>query len=322
MKIITIVLFVVLSLIASENKKVQFELSIGKYTLKANEYVYKQNNYKKSNDKLSHLIWNIDDANIINAKFVLALNTKSKLYVGANLGLGLDGSGYMDDFDWLCGSSNYSCQETSWSHFSHSPNTKVSDITKKKLFLKKELFDKTIVSNIYVGFRHDEFEFVSYNRGTNYIYTSEYTTNFRDIISTDNSSLAKSKGITYRQTYSGLYVGLEAEKTIQNTNLSLKIEYSPLISLNAYDNHHNTNIQYKETYYSFSSMIDIDLQISTNIKKDLDIFLWYNYLKYYLNDTGQTDYYDHGNYVGSSIVANAGASLDTSSLNIGLVSKF
>ncbi len=61
---------------------------------------------------------------------------------------------------------------------------------------------------------------------------------------------------------------------------------------------------------------------NTNIKKDLDIFLWYNYLKYYLNDTGQTDYYDHGNYVGSSIVANAGASLDTSSLNIGLVSKF
>ncbi len=315
MKNIFVIVFAVLFLsiiLFAQDKNSTVSVSIGKYSGKATEVVY-----KNSGDKLSELFWHTKDVKLLNIDGLFDINEKFSFIASIKKNIG-SGEVNMDDYDWMCGQAGYTCTINDWSHHSYSPNTDVENILMMKITTKAKLINEDYILNILFGIRDDTFKWIAYNNGARGVYTTEHSGNFRDDIwvSSDDS-----KGITYEQNFFGPYVGLEYIKKIQNTNLSAKFEVGSLIATSN-DMHHNRSLEFDETYENTSKMIDIELLLSQKIDKNFSVNFKYIYFEYFLNRTGKTDYYENGQYIGSSPDNTGGLANWANIIEIGASYKF
>jgi outer membrane protease len=291
------------------NKKNYLSISptISRYSGTARELVYKENG-----DKLSELFWETEYANLLG----LQISSIGKLSFGASIKINTSAKANMKDYDWLCQYDVYNCTSKDWSHYSYSPNTKVEDINLFKLFIKYRLLDKGVKFSLIGGYRYDYFKWIANNKDTQYIYSSK--NGFRDIRYTDTSN---SPGITYEQTFSALYGGIETIKDFNMLHIGGKIEFSFLANAEDKDNHHNRKIEFEDKFDDYGNMLDIEMFVKFDIKKNISIGILYNYFKYFENKNGYSEVTKDGIYTGRTKNGTAGIDNESSMLELSLTAK-
>lgn len=185
----------------------------------ANEYVY------NGDHTLSRLIWEID--NIFMAGGGFSLDNNGLISLHADLWLKvMDGSGVMDDYDWLV-------EGLPWTHWSHHSDTAVTKGTVFDICLEfsPEYFQYNYFSlSGFAGYRFSYFKWEA--RGGSYIYSD---TGFRDLSGDfDDGEL----GISYRQTFNLPYLGFGIDWRIGAFFIESKLAGSLFVFGKAVDNHH------------------------------------------------------------------------------------
>jgi plasminogen activator len=284
--------------------------SISSYSAVSRELVYTANG-----KKLSELFWKTNYANLLGLKATLIV--RDRVYLGASIKSSIGGEAQMDDYDWLCGEGSYSCTSNDWSHHSYSPNTTVEDIRLLRIFLKYKSVDKIFKLFLVGGLRYDYFKWIASNRGTEYVYTNRGS-GFRDNIST---SYEDTPAITYEQTFTAPYVGVEIGKDFKKSSIGLKLEVSPFVTAEDKDIHHNRNLVYYDKFSTVGNMLDLELSFDAEISNRLSLNLRYNYFKYFENSSGYSEYYENGKYIGRTADGTAGIDNESSMVELGFSLK-
>jgi plasminogen activator len=234
-------------------------ISLGYLNGKAKETVYMDTG---SNEKLSELDWRLEQVLMLGAG--VSVKPLSWLRFNADLWFKVnDGSGSMDDNDWLLYTDD-------WSHWSHSNVT----VTKGILFdINTELtFLKIDESSFFaiLGYKHDNWEWES--KGGYGIY-SVYS--FRDY----SFNLPDGKGITYEQTFDVPYLGIGFRANIDPITVSGRLFGSTLVTGSDKDQHHLRNLEFKEEFTS-GKMYGLDLACTYNFTPHLATTAAFQYQKF------------------------------------------
>ncbi len=263
--------------------KVTLGMSGGFLTGQATELVYWP---WMNNHKASELIWKIDSLYMVGLSASLEVMERFSVNVNGWF-KAADGSGTMDDYDWL-----YTGGE--WSHWSHHDNTDVVtgniiDISGEYAAVKTE---NLALSGI-IGFKRDNFGWES--RGGTYTYSSD---GFRDT----SGNFPDVPAISYEQTYYAFYFGLGCDFDIEKFHLESKLVYSPFVSGEAEDTHHMRNL-YTNDDFENGDMVAFEVKGAYNFVENFSVELGYSYQWYDImqgnsewqyRDQGITVQYDDG----------------------------
>ncbi len=228
----------------------------------AHEYVYAGSAQRDvpSDYKVSELIWDISSlvmaGGTISAQFGESLRVNAGFWVGLN-----EGSGSMEDYDWLDASID------DWTHFSES-EVDIESAYSFDLNASLELFElgPFMVSGI-LGYKHDFWEWSDY--GGTYIYS---TFGFRD----DVGSFGGENGIDYEQTFDIPYVGVQLATEGSGVRASGYLLYSPLVVAEDRDHHILRDLYFREEfdggdYIAAGVDISIDLNDTFFISGAVDV---------------------------------------------------
>jgi plasminogen activator len=279
---------------------VSSHISLGYLNGEAKETVYQDTD---SRTKLSELDWRLDQVLMLGAG--VSVKPMSWLRFNADLWLKVnDGSGSMDDYDWM-----YSTDE--WSHWSHS-NVSVTkgilfDLNTEMAFLKLEQSSFFAI----LGYKHDNWEWES--KGGNGIYSVH---SFRDYAFT----LPDEKVITYEQTFDVPYLGVGFRANMDPVALSGRFLGSAWVRGNDKDQHHLRNLEFKEDFSS-GKMYGLEVACSYNFSPNLATTLAYQYQKFE-NTRADMTIKDLDTNAQISIKDNAGIGNTTSLVSLALVYTF
>ena len=278
-------------------KKLSLDVNYANLNGPANEIVY----WSSSSDKkLSELIWNLDNVNLIGVGTTYNINENGSInfdfYMNADTG-----KSDMTDYDW----TNYN--SSNWTHWSNSPTdiTKVYklDLNFKYISSVRENLDFFIMA----GYKLDIYKWVAI--GGDYIYPSE------------SGSLQDIPVISYNQYFNVPYVGLGAVLNMSNFSFTGKLIYSGAVIAKDEDTHHLRDLYFEE-YFEGAKMLGLILRGEYNFTENFAILGSVDYSKYYLNKgyTIETDLTD-----GSTTTygeGSAGIENETSMISLGLNYKF
>lgn len=277
------------SLFAFDLSKSMFDVSLSTINGTSKEVVY------SGDDKISELTWRLEDVSLLGLNVSNLIHDQIVFNAGIKINTGNPDS-TMDDYDWLSDVHN------DWTHWSNHPETSVEEVFKLDVNLQGLIFqsNKNTIYGI-IGYKYDTFKWIASNTGT-YTYTTAdntachndssisctYNNNYRD---TTWSSTSDSPGITYNQYFYGMYVGLGVVGSFSDALvINGDIKYSPMISANDEDTHHNRDLYFEENFEDIS-LLELAVNLKYVLNKNFSFFLGYSYMEYELTkgDTYITD---------------------------------
>ena len=290
-------LFMLISFNSFSDNKLSIDVNYVNLNGTANEIVY----WSSSSDKkLSELIWNLDNVNLIGVGTTYNINENGSInfdfYMNADTG-----KSDMTDYDW----TNYN--SSNWTHWSNSPTdiTKVYklDLNFKYISSVRENLDFFIMA----GYKLDIYKWVAI--GGDYIYPSE------------SGTLDDIPVVSYNQYFNVPYIGVGTTMDISNFSFTGKLIYSGAVIAKDEDTHHLRDLYFEE-YFEGGKMLGLILRGEYNFTENFAILGSVDYSKYYLNKgyTIETDLTD-----GSTTTygeGSAGIENETSMISLGLNYKF
>jgi plasminogen activator len=230
---------------------------IGHISGEANEWVY------DGGYVLSQLIWEIESLTMIGVGATVELNKWFTLQ-GDLWGMAADGSGTMDDYDWMV-------PGTDWTHWSHHEDV---DVTQGRIVdLSVEVFpfrgldDHPVSVCGVLGHRMENYEWEA--RGGSYVYSDS---GFRD---SSGSFTDGELGITYEQKLHVTYVGVVASYQWENFDFGFRLIGSPFVYGDADDRHHMRDLEMHASLEN-GDMYSVGLSLSYHLSeffKDRQIVL-------------------------------------------------
>lgn len=290
-------LFMLISFNSFSDNKLSIDVNYANLNGTANEIVY----WSSSSDKkLSELIWNLDNVNLIGVGTTYNINENGSInfdfYMNADTG-----KSDMTDYDW----TNYN--SSNWTHWSNSPTdiTKVYklDLNFKYISSVRENLDFFIMA----GYKLDIYKWVAI--GGEYIYPSE------------SGTLDDIPVVSYNQYFNVPYIGVGTTMDISNFSFRVKLLYSEAVIAKDEDTHHLRDLYFEE-YFEGGRMLELILSGEYNFTDNFKLIGSFDYSKYYTNKgyivetnlvTGSTTTYGEGS---------AGIENTTSMLSLGLNYKF
>lgn len=198
-----------------------FGISAGWLTGQSHERVFYEG------DKISELIWDLNDAYILSGDLSIRLLPALKINVRGSFGGNIDS--YMEDYDWL--GLEYGI--TDWTDRSQHDDADLDDFARFDMNLQYDLLQTGwLTLGGLLGARFTTVQWSVY--GGDYVYTSDAETAFRDVIGSFADDLL---GITYEQSYATPYLGVVAPLSVGRLQLSGSLLASPFSFLNTSDDH-------------------------------------------------------------------------------------
>ncbi len=287
------------------NNFINKQITITSLDTTSHELVYDPDSGKK----LSELIWQADDVQMLGFKFDYTLSRTS--FVQFNYQMNLSDDALMDDYDWLKDDTSQ------WSDWSNHPNTRLDNFTIFDISINNKIkSDTDIEKYIVIGYKVEKRAFKAYD-GT-YIYSS--SGGFRD-----QSGSFSGLGISYEETFKTIYVGMNVKKHYPKFIVSGKLTYSPRVTATNQDNHHNRYF-INNNKFSDTTMVSIDANIEYPINDNISLALNYINVKYdETKGTTTRSYYAGATEQTPGTVytySGAGISNSYSALNLMIVAKF
>lgn len=173
--------------------------SIGVISLEANELVYDD---VGSDTRLSQLIWQ-STAPVLTAGLDVSLPEGWTFTAKAQVAM--SGDSYMEDYDWIPPYAT-GTGDDDWSDRSQHPDTRLDWYFNGSLLLGYNLLNADGVKlNVNGGFKYTDVQWAAY--GGSYVYSEN---GYHDEV---GEFPAGEKGITYRQMFPAVVVGLDGEIT-------------------------------------------------------------------------------------------------------------
>jgi outer membrane protease len=202
---------------ATPDDTVRVNASIGAMYLEGNEYVF------NGNSTLSHLIWQTK-APVLRGS--IAVDAGAGFSVSAEGSIAAFGDSYMEDYDWLNGSPVFD----NWTHRSQHPDTNLDHYWTGAAALGYDLFkDETAIIRLHGGFKYTDVQWSAY--GGSYVYS---VGGFRD---TTGNFADGEPGITYRQQFPEIFVGVDGEERYGNIRVGGLLRGGVTLYSVATDNH-------------------------------------------------------------------------------------
>ncbi|HEY7749003.1 MAG TPA: omptin family outer membrane protease [Aestuariivirgaceae bacterium] len=204
-----------------DSESLSLGLSAGWLTGRSHEFVY------DGDDKISELIWELDDAFVVgvdlSVPLVPALTLNLRGWIGGHI------EAYMEDYDWMA--LDYGV--TDWTHLSQHDDTELDHFARIDASLQYDFLSNNILTiGGLAGLRLTEMQWSAY--GGTFVYTSNPGTTFRD----DKFTLGDDwLGITYRQTFTTPYLGVVGSLDLGRTKLTGTLLGSPFSYLSTEDEH-------------------------------------------------------------------------------------
>ncbi|WP_016261741.1 omptin family outer membrane protease, partial [Yersinia pestis] len=208
----------------------------------------------------------------------------------------------MDNYDWL------TPQQTQWSDWSHHEKTNLNyaneiDINAKIWFLKQHNYRVGPI----LGYQENNQSWTAYGGNFNY-------NNGANIFTAPDGIV----GVGYKQKFDMLYIGLAGSYRYQQLEFNALLKYSNWVNANAYDNHYNRKVSFKDSSKNssyYSAVIDVGYYFTENTKLFVEA-AWNQYSEG--RGETQTLNYTTGN-VGSS---KSGIEYQSQTLTVGFQYKF
>lgn len=274
-----------------EKKSVEMETVSNSFTLGASisnfnstshETLYIPQGYASAGRKISELTWEAKNIKLLGINAAYDFNNGLGVYVDYKKNI-TTGNGVMDDLDWVDNAN-----PDVLTHWSHHNNTDVDNVSILDLGLKygynfTDLSMETVSSIntwVSIGYRYENQKFSAYDGNGVYL-------GFPVVFS--------GLGITYEQEYKGPYIGIGADLKNKNILLNLGFKYSPMMSTEYQDRHHQRVPAFTEkSNLDETDMINFNIGLGYIIDKSQTISLSYEYTKYDYIRGNRTRYFDNG----------------------------
>lgn len=206
------------------------QLSVGLLDGDAVEHVYDYETWNGGRRQLSRLDWDLKGVCMGGGSGSIRLLDKLTLNGGLWLAL-TEGSGEMDDYDWL------DTRSTSWTHYSLSE----VDVTAGHILDLNVAWDlmewNDLTARVSVGYKQNGWTWE--DRGV-YLLYPEYGYIPQDL---------KGKNlINYEQEFRMPYLGVSADWAMGNLTFSGFLTYSPLVAADDWDDHVVRTMAFHETF--------------------------------------------------------------------------
>lgn len=292
-KILSLVFILITTTSYSDN----FSVSIENYYLsgRAKEIVYKNT----AGDKLSELIWDIDDTNLLmigtSYDFTPTFSFNGEFYFNYNTG-----KSQMTDSDWT------SSDNSVLTHWSISP----TDINQVRIFdinLKyaQEINDIFSVSLAF-GYKSETFKWVAI--GGDFIYPS------------GSGSFPNAPVISYNQYFRTFYMSSGIESRFRKLGLSLDFVIGVADSEDE-DMHHLKNLYFQEFFYP-GLMTTLKFRAEYNFTDNFSLSGILVYNKYFIEDGYIVETYVNSGISYTYDYGSAGIANETTLLGFGMKYKF
>lgn len=224
----------------------------------------------QTDGKLSELIWNLDNINLLELDYNLILKNDIRINTRIKTNFTAETS-TMEDFDWDSDFDDVSNGE--WTDYSKS-DTEVNEVYQFDFYFEFPAYSNSFF-NLYLlaGYKEDSFKWDAI--GGEYIYSSS---SFRDISGEFNDIAT----ISYNQYFQTPYFGFSLNRDYKKAYMNAVIKYSAMVFANDEDTHHLRDLYFEEEF-EWGEMLDFNFSISYKLSTDISFFSSFNYLKYYLN---------------------------------------
>lgn len=280
----------------------RLDASFGAMYLEGNEKVL------NGNYTVSHLIWQ-STAPVLRGS--LAVDVGAGLSLRAEGSVAAFGNSYMEDYDWLKGDDTFD----NWSHRSQHDDTRIDHYYTGAASLGYELVnDGSAVVRAHGGFKYTDVQWTAY--GGTYLYSS--AGGFRDIPGSIPDGVA---GITYRQQFPELFVGIDGEEEYGNFRLGGLLRGGVTFLSVATDDHWLRNLRFVDDLYvapTITAGIDVGFKLGANA--ELTLAARYDHI---FEQRGDTRYYDISTGTQTGALSNVSAGgLRSAEITAGLRGSF
>ena len=222
--------------------------------------------YLEGNEKVlnggytvSHLIW---QSTVPVLRGSMAVDFGAGFSFRADASVAAFGNSYMEDYDWLKGDDTFA----NWSHRSQHPDTNLDHYYTGAASLGYELVnDDTAVIRAHGGFKYTDVKWTAY--GGTYLYSS--AGGFRDIPGSIPDGVA---GITYRQQFPELFLGIDGEERYGNFRIGGLLRGGITFLSVSTDDHWLRNLRFVDTLYvapTVTAGIDVGFALGPNAELTL-----------------------------------------------------
>lgn len=287
----------------SADGTVRLNASIGAMYLEGNEKVM------NGDYTVSHLIWQ-STAPVLRGG--LAVDFGGGLSGSVEGSIAGMGSSYMEDYDWLLGDDTFD----NWSHRSQHPDTRLDHYLSGAVALGYELVnDDTAVIRAHGGLKYTDVQWTAY--GGTYLYSDP---GFRDTPGSIPDGVA---GITYRQQFPELFVGVDGEERYGNFRVGGLLRGGLTFLSVATDDHYLRvpPLHFVDSLYvapTFTAGVDIGFALGPNA--ELTLAARYDHIFEQRGDSRVTNG-SSGALIGNYLDSAAGA-LRSAELTAGLKASF
>lgn len=200
---------------------------LGYSSIRANELVYDDDG-----SRISHLIW---QSKIPVATLGIKADLGNGWTLSGNAAIKAGDNGKMRDLDWLELSPSKAWND--WSHRSQHPNSPLHSYVNLDVALGRNYqINDTTVTNIHGGIQYTNAGWSSY--GGSYIYSDKA---FRD----DTGNFPdKERGISYKQSHTGIFIGSEVTTKIDNWTLAGMARVGVSINSKDVDHHWSRDLRF------------------------------------------------------------------------------
>lgn len=178
-----------------ESESLSFGVSAGWLTGQSHEFVY-----DGDGNKISELIWDMEHAYALHADLGIRLTPALKLNARGTWAGGIDN--HMEDYDWM----GLEFGQADWTHRSIHDETELDHFARFDINLQYDVIHRE--SLIIGGLLGARFTGVQWSAsGGDFVYTTDPSSTFRDDVFSMSDDIL---GITYEQTWSVVYAGVQA----------------------------------------------------------------------------------------------------------------
>lgn len=164
-----------------------------------------ENVYKRNGEKLSELVWDMQNALVLNGGINIRATDRVAFYGNASIGLAAEN--YMDDYDWIGNPRPAQPNLHSWHDDTELDHYYTLDAGAAFALLEQGANRFSLLG----GFKYTDIQWTAYGGCYNYKYFNERGC-FDD----------GEKGISYRQTLPALYGGIGYSGTFERWSLALE----------------------------------------------------------------------------------------------------
>lgn len=225
---------------------------------------------------------------------------------------GMNGDGYMTDYDWIAPHATGQ-SDNDWSHRSVHDDTRLDHYYSGSLELNRTFVnDNGRFVSLGLGGRYSEVQWSGY--GGSYIYS---TNDLRDTIGDFNDG---EKVITYRQKMPVAYANVRGSQTFGDWTLSGGLEAGALIRAKAPDDHWLRDTRFTDSF-DLAAVYGANAAIAYNLTPNISLYA-NGALEVTDFGTGDTHVRDTTTGASAEFQDTAGAKFSTASVSLGLKGKF